>query len=75
VDRVLGELRVGDMALYAVHGEPPGERAASADLDRIAHSLAARGLADDAHAGGVVAAGEEEQEGGAVGHGATSGRR
>ena len=47
-DRVLGELRIGDMALLAVHDETAGERAAPPDLDHVAESLGVRRLAEDA---------------------------
>ena len=33
MDRVLRQLRIGDVALHAVNGEPPAEGAAAADLD------------------------------------------
>jgi hypothetical protein len=48
VYRVVGEVRVCDVALHAVHGESSGQRAPTADLDRIAERLVARRLADHA---------------------------
>jgi hypothetical protein len=48
VHGIVGEVRVSDVALNAVHGELAGQRAAAADLDRIAERVRAAGLADDA---------------------------
>ena len=46
--RIVGEVRVGDVALHAVHGELARQRAAAADLDHVAERIGARRLADDA---------------------------
>src|SRR5208282_1126962 len=46
-DRIVGDVRVGDMALAAVQDEPPGQRSAPAVLDRVAERLDAGRLADD----------------------------
>src|SRR3546814_17701212 len=35
-DRVVGQMRIADMALHAVHGQPRGQRAATADLHHLA---------------------------------------
>ena len=48
VHRVVGEVRIGDVTLDAVHGELARERAAPADLDRVAERVGAAGLADHA---------------------------
>jgi hypothetical protein len=48
VHRVVGEVGVGDVALHAVHREPARERAAPADLDRVAERFVAGGLAHHA---------------------------
>ena len=48
VHRVVGEVRVSDVALHAVHREAPGERTAPSDLDRVAEALVAGGFADHA---------------------------
>ena len=37
---IVGEMRIGDMALLAVHGERAGQRAAPADLDHVAERIA-----------------------------------
>src|SRR5690606_4306356 len=58
VDRILRELRIGDVPLHAVHGEPGAERAAAPDLDGVPDRLLARGLADDAPVDTLVARGE-----------------
>jgi hypothetical protein len=42
VHGILGEMRVGDVALHAVHGEPARQGAATADLDRVAELGRAR---------------------------------
>ena len=47
-DRIVGDLRVGDVALAAVDEQPSIERAAPAVLDRVAESAHACRLADDA---------------------------
>ena len=47
-DRIVGALGIGDMALAALDDERAIERAAPADLDHVAQSVAARRLADDA---------------------------
>src|SRR5208337_3023789 len=41
-------MRVGDVALTAMQRQPPGQRAAPADLDRVAERLRAGRLADQA---------------------------
>ena len=46
--RIVGEMRVGGMALHAVHREPAGHAAAPADLDHVAERLRAGRLADEA---------------------------
>jgi len=46
--RVVDEMRVGDMALHAFDGEPPGHAAAAAELDHVAEVLRRGRLADDA---------------------------
>src|SRR5689334_4659248 len=46
--RVVGEMRVGSMALYAVHGESAGQTAAPTDLDHVAEKLRAGRFADEA---------------------------
>src|SRR6185295_7074094 len=48
VHRILGELRIRNVPLHAMHREPAGERAATSDLDGVAELLLARRLADDA---------------------------
>ena len=48
VHGILGLLRIGDVSLHAMHGQTSGERAAAADLDRVAHRALAGWLADDA---------------------------
>ena len=45
---ILGELRIGDVTLHAMHRQAAGQRAAAADLDRVAEFLLARRFADDA---------------------------
>lgn len=47
-DGVVGKLGVSDMALLAVDGQQPGERTATANLDRIAKRLRVGGLAEHA---------------------------
>ena len=47
-DRILRDLRIGDMALAAVDCEPSIQRAAPAVLDRVAERADACRLADDA---------------------------
>ena len=47
-DRVVGEVRIGDMALLALHGHVAGERAAPADLDHVAEGVRVGRLAEDA---------------------------
>src|SRR5205814_190608 len=48
VHRVLGELRVGDMPLHAVHGEAGAQGAATTHLDGVGDRDSARGLTHDA---------------------------
>jgi hypothetical protein len=48
VDGVFRQLRIRDVALDAVHGQPSRERSAPADLDGVAQLLLAGGFADDA---------------------------
>src|SRR5260370_42623714 len=43
--RVLCELRISDVALHTVHGQPPAEGSAAAHFDRVAYSRFAGGLA------------------------------
>ena len=47
-DRVVGEMRIGHVALLAVDGQPAGERAAPADLDHVAEPVRVRRFAEDA---------------------------
>ena len=44
--RIVGELRIGGVALHAVHDELAGEAAAPADLDHVAQALRIGRLAD-----------------------------
>ena len=46
--RVVGELRIRDVSLRAMDGQPAGQRSAAPDLDRVAEDLVAARLADDA---------------------------
>src|SRR5262249_32949628 len=48
VHRILCEVRVGDVTLYALHHEMAWERAAPAVLDHVAESADAGRLTDDA---------------------------
>ena len=48
VDRVLRQLRIGDVALHAADAQLARERAAAAVLDRVAEPAHRRRLADDA---------------------------
>ena len=48
VHRIFGLMRIGHVALHAVHGEAARERTAATDLDGVADGLFARGFADDA---------------------------
>ena len=48
VHRVLRQLRIGHVALHALHGEAAAVGTAAADLDRVADALLAGGLAHDA---------------------------
>ena len=48
VDRVLRELRIGDVALHTLDGQAPAERAAPAVLDHVAAARERSRLADDA---------------------------
>ena len=48
-DRIVGAVRVGDMALRARHVDPHVDRAAPADLDRVAEPLDRGRLADQDH--------------------------
>ena len=45
---IVGEMRIGDMALHALDREPAGHAAAPADLDHVAERAGAGRLADDA---------------------------
>jgi hypothetical protein len=68
VDGVLGELRVGDVALHALHGELARQAAAAAVLDGVAEGGRGGGLADDAVVEGLAAGLEGfDDQGGAVG--------
>jgi hypothetical protein len=58
VDRVAGELRVGDVTLHAAHPEGARERAAPAVLDRVAEAVRGGGLADDAVVDALAARGQ-----------------
>ena len=49
VHGVVGEVRIGDVALRAVALEIGGDRAAAADFDGITEGFGVGGLADDAH--------------------------
>src|ERR1700744_912147 len=46
--RIVRELRIGDMTLYAVHGQPAAEAPATPDLDGVAQRVFAGGLAHPA---------------------------
>ncbi len=48
MDRVHGQVRIGDMALGAVHRESPRQRAAASDLDGVPERGVAGRLPDDA---------------------------
>ena len=48
VGGVVGELRIGGVALHPMHGEPAGQAAAPADLDHVAERGGRSRLADDA---------------------------
>ncbi len=48
VNRVLRQMRVSHMALFAAHGEGGAQRATTPVLDHIAHQRGARRFADDA---------------------------
>ena len=48
VHRVVGEMRIGGVALRAAHGELRVQRAAPADLDHVAERGRVGRLADDA---------------------------
>ena len=54
---VVGEVRVGGMALHALDREPPGQAAAPADLDHVAEVGRGR-LADNAGVERLAARGE-----------------
>ena len=43
---IIGELRVGGMPLHPMHGQPPGQAAAAADLDHVAEDTGRCRLAD-----------------------------
>ena len=47
-DRIGGPVRIGNVALFAVDGDPGVERAAPPDLDHVAQRMLRRRLADDA---------------------------
>src|SRR6516165_1911527 len=47
-DRVIGALRIGDMALFALRDQRAIQRTAPADLDHIAQMVWVRRLADEA---------------------------
>ena len=55
VDGVVGQVRVGDVALFAVHGEVAGERAAPSVFDGVAQHGHGGGFADDAVVYGFAA--------------------
>ena len=48
MDRVVGEMRIGDVTLHALDGQRPGQRAAAAVLDHVPQHVDRRRLADDA---------------------------
>ena len=48
VHRIVGQMRIGDVSLHAVHRQLAGERAAAADLDRCRRAHRCSGFADDA---------------------------
>ncbi len=50
-DRIVGAMRIGDMALGAGHVDPHVDRAAPADLDRVAQSFDRGRLANQDHVG------------------------
>ena len=58
MNRVLGQMRVGHMALNAANGELGPQRTATAVLDHITHQGSARRLADDAPVQTLVTCGE-----------------
>ena len=45
---IVGEMRIADMALLALDGDPARERAAPADLDHVAHGVGIGRFAEDA---------------------------
>ena len=53
--RIVGDVRIGDVALRAMQRQPPGQRAAPAVLDRVAERCDAGRLADDAMVEGFAA--------------------
>ena len=57
VRRIVGEMRIGGMALHAMHGQPTGQAAAPADLDHVAEHGGAGRLADEAGVEGLIALG------------------
>ncbi len=52
----LGQMRIGDMPLFAMHGEPAGQRAAPADLDHLALHVRVGRLAQQAMIEGLARA-------------------
>ena len=61
VDRVVGQVRVGDVALDAMHREVGVEAAPAADLDHVAERLGVGRLADDAGIGNLARRGQRRQ--------------
>ena len=53
--RIVGAVRIGDMALRARHVDPHVDRAAAADLDRVAEPVDRGRLADQDHVGADAA--------------------
>ncbi|MND90501.1 hypothetical protein D3C80_825860 [compost metagenome] len=58
VDRVLGQVRVGHVALHTAHGQLGAEGAATTVLDHVTHQGGARRFADDAPVQTFLARGE-----------------
>ena len=55
VRRVIDEVRVGDVALHALDGQPSGHAAAPSDLDHITERFGRGRLADDARVDDLAA--------------------
>jgi len=58
MNRILGQMRVGHMALHTAHGELGAQRAAPAVFNHVAHQRGARRFADDAPVQTFVAGSE-----------------